>query len=242
MRGENTLDTMAYYSPSIRAFSDDEQTLNSAYGYRIFGGHEFISFNQWEEAKNKIRRDPDTRQAVIHIRTPHDSMIETKDQPCTIALQFLQRAGKLHLVTMMRSNDIILGTSYDIFSFTMMQEQMALELGLELGSYIHQVGSWHLYDKNTTVAEEMFEITNDTPSMPAIEHGIIEVIRDEERIRKGGKIEVGAGYWRDWRQVLSAFAGAEQGHVELHPSYQRAWRASQQRRPPGKRSAHGESV
>jgi thymidylate synthase len=230
MRGENRLKTMAYYSRAIRAFSDDQETLNSAYGYRIFGRHDFIGFDQWEAVKHKISFDPDSRQAVIHIRTPHDSQIETKDQPCTIALQFLQRERKLHLIATMRSNDIILGTPYDIFSFTMMQEQMALELGLELGSYVHQVGSWHLYAHQIGLAQEMLEIVGETPSMPPIEDGIKRMIEDEELIRNGQMVKPGAGYWRDWRLVLSSFAGAEMENLVLHPSYQKAWQSSQQLR------------
>jgi thymidylate synthase len=130
----------------------------------------------------------------------------------------------------MRSNDIILGTPYDIFSFTMMLEQMALELGLDLGSYIHQVGSWHLYARQKELAEEMLEITKGPPAMPKLEHGISGMIDDEERIRNGQQVGLGAGYWRDWRLVLSAFAGQELDSPGLHPSYERAWQMSQQRR------------
>jgi thymidylate synthase len=230
MRGENRLETMAYYAPRMRIFSDDQETLNSAYGHRIFGHHEFIGFDQWEAVKRKIHQDPDSRQAIMHIRVPHDTTIETKDHPCTVALQFLQRGGKLNLIAMMRSNDIILGTPYDIFSFTMMLEQMALELGLDLGSYIHQVGSWHLYARQKELAEEMLEITKGPPAMPKLEHGISGMIDDEERIRNGQQVGLGAGYWRDWRLVLSAFAGQELDSPGLHPSYERAWQMSQQRR------------
>jgi thymidylate synthase len=176
-----------------------------------------------------LKGDPDSRQAVIHIRTPRDALLETKDHPCTIALQFLQRQGRLHMVTMMRSNDVIIGTSYDIFSFTMMQEQMALELELELGSYFHQVGSWHLYSSQRHVAEEMVEMDASPAAMPSVEPGLDAMVADEERIRRGEMVEQGTGYWRDWRQALSAFAGVIDA-PQLTAGYREAWMMGRQSR------------
>ena len=43
-------------------------------------------------------------------------------------MQFFVRSGALHAITHMRSNDIILGSPYDIFFFTMLQEMMAVAL------------------------------------------------------------------------------------------------------------------
>ena len=223
MRGENSLKTMAFYAPGIRQFSDDGETLYSAYGHRIFGASSDIGFDQWEQAKRRLVEDPESRQALLHIRVPRDSLVRTKDQPCTIALQFLQRSGKLHMVATMRSNDIVLGTPYDIFSFTMMQEQMALELGLELGSYYHQVGSWHLYSDQRALAEEMVELTTSPPPMPRSEPGLAEMIADEERIRRGETVAPGTGYWRDWRLVLNCFAGLADETPELRAEYREAW-------------------
>jgi thymidylate kinase len=54
----------------------------------------------------------------------------------------------------MRSNDIVLGFTYDIFAFTMFQEMMANELGLELGTYYHNVGSMHIYQKNFNLLDK----------------------------------------------------------------------------------------
>ena len=59
----------------------------------------------------------------------------------------------------MRSNDIWLGTPYDIGFFTMVQELMLIRLrrtkynNLTLGSYTHLVGSLHLYERHFEKAE-----------------------------------------------------------------------------------------
>lgn len=144
LSGRNDVDTMGYYSKFIRNCSDDGKTLNSAYGYRIFtGNHPKIGFDQWKNCIRLLSNDKDSRQAVIHLHTPNDQ--KTKDEVCTMSLQFLIRDNKLNMIVTMRSNDVILGFTYDAFAFTMMQEIMAKQLGVELGYYCHNVGSMHIY-------------------------------------------------------------------------------------------------
>lgn len=204
MRGENSLSTMSYYAPSIAQFSDDELTLNSAYGYRIFGHHPSIPNNQWEYVKNTLRSDPASRQAIIHIRVPTDSTFKSKDHPCTLSLQFLIRNNKLNLVTTMRSNDVMIGSSYDMFSFTMIQELMAFELSVDLGSYYHQVGSWHLYERDFNAARDFIGNSTGVEEMPSLDRGVETMIKIEEEIRKGLPIvnKAKSNYWNDWFEVL----------------------------------------
>lgn len=143
LSGSNRLDAIKKYSKAWESLSDDGETINSAYGYRIF---EQFGFDQWEYVKGLLKKDPNTRQAVIHIKDASNK--PTKDVPCTVSLQFLLRNGQLNLTTYMRSNDIWLGFPYDVFSFTCMQIIMAFELGVEIGEYTHIAGSLHLYTRN----------------------------------------------------------------------------------------------
>jgi thymidylate synthase len=143
LSGNNKLDAIKRYSKAWESLSDDGETINSAYGYRIF---EQFGFDQWKYVKGLLKKDPNTRQAVIHIKDASNK--PTKDTPCTVSLQFLLRNGQLNLTTYMRSNDIWLGFPYDVFSFTCMQIIMAFELGVEIGEYTHIAGSLHLYTRN----------------------------------------------------------------------------------------------
>lgn len=151
MSGENSTAWISRYAPFWKDISDDGVTANSAYGARIFrknariAGGEII---QWDYVKDELRRDPDSRRAVIHIRTPEDSVYAKKDVPCTLALQFFIRDNKLHLHVNMRSSDIILGIAYDIPAFTLMQEVLANELDVELGEYCHTSNSLHCYERD----------------------------------------------------------------------------------------------
>jgi thymidylate synthase len=50
----------------------------------------------------------------------------------------------------MRSNDLLWGTPYDVNGFCFIQEMLASWLGVELGNYIHQAGSMHLYEERVS--------------------------------------------------------------------------------------------
>ena len=113
------------------------------------------NFVQWDYVLNELRNDQDSRRAVIHIRSPWDSMNAKLDVPCTMTLQFLIRDQELHLVVSMRSSDIILGLTYDVPAFTMFQEQLANELGIGVGRYIHVSNSLHIYDRHFAMAESI---------------------------------------------------------------------------------------
>lgn len=143
LSGSNKLKDMSQYSKFWNKISDDGETLNSAYGYRIT--KEF-GFNQWNYVKGLLLADPLSRQAVIHIKQP--DMTPTKDMPCTCTIQYLVRDNKLNCIVYMRSNDIWLGVPYDWFAFTSLQVKMAMELRYEIGSYTHIAGSLHLYERD----------------------------------------------------------------------------------------------
>jgi len=155
LSGSNRVRDISRFAKKWEQISDDGEHNNSAYGYRIFSQ---FGFNQWNYVKKLLTKDPNTRQAVIHIKTPNDS--ETKDTPCTVYLQFFIRNGKLNLSVHMRSNDIWMGVPYDMFSFCFLQMKMAMELGVEIGEYTHYAGSLHMYERDYLVAKENIEKLN----------------------------------------------------------------------------------
>lgn len=143
LSGSNKVSDISKYSDVWTRLSDDGEHVNSAYGNRIFN---HFGFDQWEYVKNLLRKDPMSRQAVIHIKDASNK--PTKDMPCTVSLQFFIRDNKLYMLTYMRSNDLWMGFTYDVFNFTAFQVKMAMELGVELGTYTHVAGSLHLYKRD----------------------------------------------------------------------------------------------
>lgn len=168
--GREDLETMLYYNKRMENFSDDGITLNSAYGKRIRGfyGIESLGRTQWQNAVETLLRDHDSRRAVLIVNLPRDeydanSPRGSKDVPCTLALQFLIRDGSLDLHVTMRSNDVVWGLPYDVFSFTLLQECMLLDLNeklekkLNLGFYHHTAASMHLYERHFVLAKRSVE-------------------------------------------------------------------------------------
>jgi thymidylate synthase len=158
MSGNSTTAWISRYAPFWKNITDDGVNANSAYGSRIFHRHPRIASGnivQWNYIKEELQKDPDSRRAVIHIRTPNDSIVDSKDVPCTLSLQFFVRDNKLHLHVSMRSSDIILGLAYDVPAFTIMQEVMANELGVGLGHYVHTSNSLHCYEKDFKMLQDI---------------------------------------------------------------------------------------
>ena len=133
---------------------------------------------------------------MIHIRTPDDSLHAVKDVPCTLALQFFIREGKLHLHVNMRSSDIILGIAYDVPAFTTMQEVLANELGVDLGEYVHTSNSLHCYERDFQMLDAIAN-SNDNfgrpmPALPRV-FPISDLMRIEESIWRASEAEIGDG-------------------------------------------------
>lgn len=140
--------------------SDDGETCNSAYGYIIFKKH---GFDQLRKVIDLLRKDPTSRRAVINLNVPNERVIETKDEPCTVSIQFLLRDNKVHCTVYMRSNDIWFGFPYDVVFFTELQRIVAMNLEAEIGIYTHLAGSLHMYDRDE---EKIKEIVDNPVSKP----------------------------------------------------------------------------
>ena len=176
LNADDSTEWISYYAPFWSNISDNNKTANSAYGARIFKTHPRIgngNIVQWDYVKEELRKDPDSRRAVIHIRTPSDSIIESKDVPCTLSLQFFIRENKLHLHVSMRSSDIILGLAYDVPAFTTIQEILANELGVELGEYVHTSNSLHCYERDFEMLDaiantRVFKSFDEMPAYPIV--------------------------------------------------------------------------
>ncbi|MFJ7734156.1 thymidylate synthase [Lysinibacillus sp. NPDC097231] len=225
LSGSNKCEMITHYNKRYPNFSDDGEILNGAYGYRIFTPLENGS-NQWEEVKGLLKRDKDTRQAILNIHMPKDLFSRSKDIPCTCYLQFLIRDNKLDCIGNMRSNDIIWGTPYDVFNFTMLQEIMANELGLELGTYTHFAGSVHLYDNHKDLAHSIINQGNfpssEMPSMPENPWRYIKLLIDNEKLvrkDKNYKCKIDSSYWNDFLGILKIQSAIRENKQDIASNY-----------------------
>lgn len=143
--GKNDVEFISKFGKIWEKLSDDGLVNNSAYGYILKRKH---NFDQIEKMIELLKKYPNSRRAVMNINIPNENVIETKDEMCTIALQFLLRDGKLNMTGIMRSNDSWTGSPYDIFYFTELQKYVANELEVKYGTYTHFVSSIHIYERD----------------------------------------------------------------------------------------------
>jgi len=209
LKGSNRLDFIEYYISKYKEESLNGKTIYGAYGPRLFNQR---GQNQIQNIIKLLRGNPSSRRAVIQLFDAQDlEKIDRKEIPCTCTLQFFIRKGKLHMATTMRSNDVYLGLPHDIFTFTMIQEILARDLEVNLGSYTHFIGSLHLYDKNFKDAKKYLSegIQSTEFPMPAMPRGdpwpsVNALIKIESKIRTGKVVPFDHlnNYWADLARLL----------------------------------------
>lgn len=222
LSGTSALKFIQYYIRQYVHDSEDGSTIHGAYGPRLFDAN---GINQIENIIQLLRKKPRSRRAVIQIFSAADIARERKEIPCTSTLQFLMPDNKLSLVVNMRSNDALYGLPHDVFAFTMLQEIVARTLDVEIGKYVHFVGSMHLYENKAAEArayirEGFQDIELCMPPMPngdpwAAIHTLQkaeELARSERRILED--VKALHPYWQDLAKMFLVFA-ASKNHDEI---------------------------
>lgn len=169
MTQQNRVDMVGFYNKKMYDFSDDGRTLYGAYGPRLM--------KQIPPIINKIRMDPNTRQAVVTIYRANDQLVATKDFPCNVMLHFVPRNGELSLHTYVRSQDVYLGLPYDFYHWSLLLEMVAVECGLQMGSISHICGSLHGYERDLTLLENIIRNDDDHTIQDVAEPSTTGLIR-----------------------------------------------------------------
>jgi len=162
LSGRNDVASIAPYSKAISEFSDDGQYFFGSYGVPFV--------DQLAYVVNTLRNDIDTRQATMTFW--RQCPPKTKDVPCTIAIDFKIRKGRLNAHVFMRSSDVWLGVPYDSFNFTMMacrvlelyNDGLADDDRVGLGTCFLTAASSHLYEKNWLDAEQVLKSAVPSPA------------------------------------------------------------------------------
>lgn len=151
--GSNDVSFIGRFAKYWYDISDDGLTSNSAYGYIM--QHKF-NFNQIDLCIDMLKKDPETRRACIILNDANKNAFETKDEQCTMFIQFTIRENKLNCSVCMRSNDIIWGLPYDVPAFIAIQKYIAYKLEIECGYYYHYATSMHCYDIHYHLLKQIF--------------------------------------------------------------------------------------
>lgn len=193
--GKSDLASLTRFAPSMANYSDNGVTLFGAYGPRIA--------DQFMYVVATLRKDRDTRQAVLTIWDRNPPM--SKDIPCTVAMAFSIRKDRLHQHVFMRSSDVWLGVPYDMFSFAAVGLKVACMYNLGLvqpvlpGHLTISMTSSHLYSRNFEQANAVLSAPSEVEAVKPVPDAIIRngdwdtLHRRLEQVRDG----VGRFTWEE---------------------------------------------
>lgn len=144
-------------TPAIwKQVSDKNGKINSNYGYLIWSEE---NDNQYENVLNELKRNPNSRRAVMIYNRPSMHTDYCKDGMsdfiCTFANNFLIRDDKLVSHYLMRSNDAVFGYDNDVHWSLHVQKMLADDLGIEVGDLIWTASSLHVYERHFKFIEEL---------------------------------------------------------------------------------------
>jgi len=146
LAGRDDVAFPAQFCERLKDYSDDGVTFHGAYGYRMrkTDGDQFV------KAVALLRAEPDSRRAVIQIwDAVHDLGHDGKDVPCNTQLFLKLRDGALQMTVSNRSNDIVWGLyGANVVQWSMVQEYLAAQLGVAVGTLTTVSDSFHIYESN----------------------------------------------------------------------------------------------
>lgn len=112
-------------------------TYQAAYGPRVK--------DQLPMVVEKLKNDPDTRQAVLILADPNEPL---EQRPCTNTIQFMRVRNALRTHVTMRSSDAVWGLPYDLIQFTMLGDVVAASIGAVATELSINIGDAHIYDRH----------------------------------------------------------------------------------------------
>ena len=126
--------------------------INSNYGSLV------ITDEQFGWVIESLKKDINSRQAIMFFNQPKFQFEGNKDFVCTMYANFFVRNNRLHMKVQMRSNDIFFGLTFDapFFSFLMQSVYLILKdeyPNLELGQYFHFADNLHFYERHFELAD-----------------------------------------------------------------------------------------
>lgn len=154
LSGDTSIEHIKQYASMWNTIADESGNVNSNYGNIVFFEQlQNYDGSQYDWVIDSLTRDKDSRQALINYNAPRHKGSIPKDFVCTISQQFFIREDILHSIVAMRSNDCIYGFSYDAPFFSFIQQMVLRKLRktykhLLLGTYYHNVGSFHVYERH----------------------------------------------------------------------------------------------
>ena len=162
LSGDSSVDWITRFNKNMRSFSDDDRYyFNAAYGSRIrkYAFAE-LAVDQVDAVIKRLKEDRNTRRACMGLWHPIFDNRNSNDIACNNMVYFSIRDDKLHTTTVIRSNDFIWGTPYNMIQFQHLAMLVAGEYNRTAkGSESIERGSHTIIAINLHVYKELYNET-----------------------------------------------------------------------------------
>jgi len=138
-------------------FTNPGDVVTVAYGYRW---RKFFGRDQLGLLIALLEKDPSSRHGVVVTWDPSgDGLggVNRGNVPCPYSFTVNIIGGRLNMMNVVRSNDMILGFPHDVAGFALLLCMLAQRLGVKPGVYTHTIANAHVYDIHYDAAEEMMQ-------------------------------------------------------------------------------------
>jgi len=144
-------------------FTNPGDVVTVAYGYRW---RRHFGRDQLGMLVKLLQKDPSSRHGVVVTWDPSGDGLggaSKANVPCPYTFTVNIMGGRLNMMNVVRSNDMILGFPHDVAGFCLLQCILAQKLGVQPGVYTHTIANAHVYDIHYEAAEAMVARSADSP-------------------------------------------------------------------------------
>tara|TARA_Y100000768_G_C23855867_1_gene623307 strand:- start:50 stop:880 length:831 start_codon:yes stop_codon:yes gene_type:complete len=147
-----------YWKPKAKFEGD----VGKIYGYQW---RNFNGVDQLENLIDSLKNNPNGRRHIISSWNPPE--LKNMSLPaCHVFCQFYISKNRLSCQLYQRSCDMFLGVPFNIASYSLFIHILARECGLEVGTFIHSLGDFHIYQEHfEQVKIQLDRIPKDLPSL-----------------------------------------------------------------------------
>lgn len=169
LRGETNIAYLTENKVSIwDEWADANGDLGPVYGkqWRSWGMPDGRSIDQITEVVEQLKSNPGSRRIIVSAWNVGE-LSDMALAPCHALFQFYVAEGRLSCQLYQRSADIFLGVPFNIASYALLTEMIAVECGLEPGDFVWTGGDCHLYLNHLEQADR--QLAREPLALPKLE-------------------------------------------------------------------------
>lgn len=140
-------------APYWKPKAEYEGDLGKIYGYQL---RKSCKTDQLMNLIHSLKTDPDSRRHMVVLYNPHE-LAEMALPACHSLFQMYVEDNKLSCQLYARSQDLFLGTPFNIASYSLLTHMLAQVCGFDVGEFILSIGDAHLYTSHIDVVKEQLK-------------------------------------------------------------------------------------